>query len=533
MKLYKIIFFNLLLCSSVLFAQHTQYISTFDYKNINTTTFVNGIGFNDTLLHYYTILRHSFEIQKINSTTKDTSFMWNGLKGIKTCYTKDSLGLFFIRPNDNIIRPCILLTHGNNAMYSAQWSEQMNFTTTDLAMRGYAVAYFENPSSAESKNKYTTTDTRKLFYNGFQAAVAADIYITQHATSLNIDTTQLFSGGLSFGAFCSLSLALADKNNNFIDTLFSNQGAFEAKAINGGGFRKNIKRVFAIGGGLPKADTTLLNSSRMGEFLSENDNEALLFLHGKNDNLVLLNSTKFPYANTDSTYFFVEGPNIIVNNIKNKHLPIENKTIINCNGGHGFINSVCGEQNYNCIQQYQWGYLTEPPSTLSATNTYFTNKLNDTLLKYYTYMVSQIAEENLFIADFFKTSFNPANIIFNQTAYFVQPKDTFSFLAPITFFKIKNTDCDGNEIYTEIPETRSAKNDVNIYPNPVSLTLNIKAPFQINNISVYGVMGNLIQSYQINASETQINMLNYSFGEYIMVLQNGNEMNVKQVIVIH
>ena len=66
-------------------------------------------------------------------------------------YKKTRWVCFYTCPNDNIIRPCILLTHGNNAMYSAQWSEQMNFTTTDLAMRGYAVAYFENPSSAELK----------------------------------------------------------------------------------------------------------------------------------------------------------------------------------------------------------------------------------------------------------------------------------------------------------------------------------------------------------------------------------------------
>ena len=311
----------LLLWSVTVFAKQTSYTSSFNYKDICTATFIPVAGFNDTQTHYFTLLKHGFEIQKINSAVSDTSFIWNGLKGKKIGYSQDSLSLFFLRPNDNVIRPCILLTHGNGASYKGSWFELMNFYAVDLAMRGFCVAYYENPTSAEAYIRYTYSGTRNAFYEGFQSAVAAEIYIVANATILNVDTAKLISGGLSFGAFCSLTLATADRAINFTDSIYQPQGDFTKKSRYVLPYSKRIKRTFSIGGGIPKADTTALFQSNMGEFLDGTDSALhILFLHGQKDNLVQLGLTLFGNRNVDSTLFYVEGPLAVLNKILQSHL---------------------------------------------------------------------------------------------------------------------------------------------------------------------------------------------------------------------
>jgi hypothetical protein len=65
------------------YAQMTNYIDLFDFKNINTQTLVPVQGLNDTQRHIFTLLKHSFEVQQIINYPKDTAFYWKGLKGNK------------------------------------------------------------------------------------------------------------------------------------------------------------------------------------------------------------------------------------------------------------------------------------------------------------------------------------------------------------------------------------------------------------------------------------------------------------------
>lgn len=89
MKFFNFAFISTLLSLCLLFifnssqAQLTSYNNNYDYLNVNRTAFVTVPGLNDTQTHYFTILKHSFEVQKIVSYPTDTSFTWNGLKGKK------------------------------------------------------------------------------------------------------------------------------------------------------------------------------------------------------------------------------------------------------------------------------------------------------------------------------------------------------------------------------------------------------------------------------------------------------------------
>lgn len=512
-----ILFLYLLSFSYFSAAQQSSYINSYDYLNINRSAFVPVAGFNDTQTHYFTLLKHSFEVPKIMSYAKDTSFHWNGLKGTKQIYSKDSLLLFFLRPDDNLMRPCILLTHGNSAKYRSSWNEQMNFHAIDLAMRGFCVAYYENPASYESKDKFRFSSTRSAFYGGFQAAMAATVYVVTNAETLRVDTSSLIAGGLSFGAFCSLALATADSAVNFSNALFLSHGGYTSRALYNSATLKPVRNVFVIGGALPKDDTTATYNSLMGTFLDQRDNGLnMLFLHGWKDYLVQLDLTRFGVQGVDSTFFYTEGPTAIRNNIARQNLMINTRLVINCKGGHPFLSTVCDDNQPNCIQQYQWLYLSEPPYDITANNAYFTNRQHDTLLHYFVYMMTQVDEVDYLIADFLQPVTSGNASFLNKPSYFLQPASKYSYATPDGHYKYKDTDCDGNMLVTTVGQSIIAENSVNVYPNPAQDFIHIHSVEPVISAELYSQTGQLMRVALNNSS---IYVGNLTEGTYWLVIQ--------------
>jgi len=530
---------------SLSFGQLTQYTSAFDYKSINTQTYIPIVGWNSEQKHLLTILKHSFEMQQIIAHARDTSFVWNGIKGEKTTYTKDSLILFFIRPADTITRPCILITHGNNAEYRSSWHDNLKFLVIDLAMRGYSVAYYENPSGREAtqirllKNNHADSlvnNSRIGLYNGFQSAVAADIFIVHNALRLKIDTTKLFAGGYSFGAYTSLALATANDGQNFKDAIFHASGGFNANAIYNDPYTKNIQQVFAIGGALPKDDTVNTLNSNMGEFLDESDaNVSLLFLHGITDHLISFNLTTIKEADSTKGNFLIEGPSALINKINDKHLPIVAKLIVNCKGGHNFTTSVCGYSNPYCMAQWHWLHLAEPPDTLIFSSNYFTNISTDSMLRYAAYMLTQVSDMDFMIADFFQPTIYNTTSALSQPLYFVQPQDSFKYTNANGHYMFKNTDCDGKPfVITAIKDENVVlKDEVKIYPNPASVYITFEAKENMEQISIYNMLGALIQQIQPQNLQQQINIQDWVTGEYIVVIQLKNRLVTMKISLTH
>lgn len=484
-------------------------------------------------------------MQQIIAHTKDTSFVWNGLKGEKTTYTKDSLILFFIRPADTITRPCILITHGNDAEYRSSWHDKLKFSVIDFAMRGYCVAYYENPSGREAtqirllKNNHADSlmnNSRIGLYNGFQSAVAADLFIVHNALELKVDTTKLFAGGYSFGAYSSLALATANVGQNFKDAMFQISGDFNANAIYNYPYRKNIQQGFAIGGALPKDDTVNTLNSNMGEFLDESDaNVSLLFLHGITDNLISLNLTTIKEVDSTKGNFLIEGPIALINKINDKHLPITAKLIVNCKGGHNFSTSVCGYSNPYCMAQWHWLHLAEPPDTLIFSSNYFTNISTDSMLRYAAYMLTQVSDIDFMIADFFQPTINNTSSTLNQTLYYVQPQDSFKYANANGHYIFKNTDCDGKPFVITVikDENVSIKDEVKIYPNPASEYITFEAKENIESIRIYNMLGALILQMQPQHLQEQINIQDWVTGEYIAVIQLKNRLVTMKVSLNH
>jgi hypothetical protein len=539
-KLNFILIYCLLSLHSV--AQVTQYVSEFDYKNINTNTFLPMSGWSNTEKHVLTVTKHCFALKEIISHPIDTIFSWTGLKGMKSIYTKDSLIMTFLRPDDTLKRPCILLSHGNSAKYRSSWNENLNFYAIDLAMRGFCVAYYENPSSFDAKdisavlntnNSHIIARPRNAFYNGFQSAMAANIFVMHNADLLKADTTKLFAGGYSFGAFISLMMLTADSGRNFSDTIFDSQGDFSNKSIFNSHYTKSIRSAFAIGGGLPKDDTTFINGSRMGEFLDAEDSGlSLLFLHGRTDNFVSFDLTKLAESNEDTAFFWGEGPRALMNNIIQQQYPVSAKLVVNCKGGHGFLTSVCGYSNPFCLPQWQWQYLLALPDDLSSTNPYFQDVYRDSLLRYIVYMQTQLHDVNAVISDFLQPAVSGNPSLFQNSTYYIQPIDSFTFNQPEGYYSIRSADCEGNAIViSSTKQPALGNNAVRIYPNPADNKITIESKENILLVSVYNMLGEL--EIQINQPHlpASVDLSKLENGQYLVsiVLQDG--MITKKIIV--
>ncbi|MFM2284463.1 MAG: hypothetical protein RL222_1967 [Bacteroidota bacterium] len=516
----------------------TLYQSFFDYRNVNTATFLTMEGWNNEQKHVLTILKHSFELKDIVSTPRDTAFRWNGMKGQKSLYSKDSLILFFLRPDDAVQRPCILLTHGNAAKYRSSWSEYMHFLCIDLVMRGYAVAYYENPSSQDAgmininmpeQQVQLLSRPRNAFYRGFQAAVAAQQYVIAHRESLQVDTSQLMAGGYSFGAFCSLMLGSADTTRNFRDTLFDAQGNYTANARYDIPYTKNIRRVFSIGGGLPKDDTVFYNSSRMGQFIDNGDALQLLFLHGRTDNFISFDLTKVGESAEDTLYFFAEGPRAIQNQLREKNIPLATRTFVNCRGGHQFVTSVCSYDNPYCIEQFQWPYLLKPPdSPLSDTNTYFKDAYRDTLLHYVSYMLTQTDDMGFVIGDFLREAVLQAPGLFGNQYYFIEPENAYSYNTPQGHYRVKELDCEGNSIPVSIREDKSSSDAaVKIFPNPATDILYLQSEDAMEKISLYTITGQWLQDFHPDGNIASLPVDDLPAGTYLCVITRKNGITVR------
>ena len=62
----------------------------------------------------------------------------------------------------------------------------------------------------------------------------------------------------------------------------------------------------------------------------------------------------------------------------------------------------------------------------------------------------------------------------------------------------------------------------NIYPNPANNVLNINATSNINRVTVYNMMGQLIGSYNANSVNTQINTSSFANGVYTVKIETEN-----------
>lgn len=74
-------------------------------------------------------------------------------------------------------------------------------------------------------------------------------------------------------------------------------------------------------------------------------------------------------------------------------------------------------------------------------------------------------------------------------------------------------------------------NNVKLYPNPTSGTLNIESSSNINELEVYNIYGTLITIINVNAKQHQIDVSGYVTGAYLVQLHTDTGVITKRVII--
>lgn len=311
-KLSLLLIFGLLIHPFMLPAQCLTFSSAntgYDYGHINRGSYTYAFpqGTAQDKFHYSVInicnqladlaQNYPFGTQKQISLGSTVKF-----KASKLAYTPFQvqangqsfpLRMIFIRPNDNVLRPCVMLSLGGGADLD-NWYNYLAIGIADYVSRGYAVALYENYNNKQfmqsvgddcqvpATNMPVFGHPELPFYGLYQFARAAVKCVVGQAGILKINPEWLFAGGYSAGGFSSYALALADENN-FSDPLFiTTLGDRDDKVFPQWKNQSySIKGIGIMGSGL------FLESPLMGQLADESDaGLAAVLWHGGADPLV-------------------------------------------------------------------------------------------------------------------------------------------------------------------------------------------------------------------------------------------------------
>ena len=76
------------------------------------------------------------------------------------------------------------------------------------------------------------------------------------------------------------------------------------------------------------------------------------------------------------------------------------------------------------------------------------------------------------------------------------------------------------------------KASIKIYPNPASHLVNIQSNKNIDNVSLYSILGQKVLSINPNSSVTNFDISQFKSGLYfIHITQNNNQVSIKQLII--
>lgn len=311
--LFNLVLFLALLCFD---ARGQQYFTNvFDYQKINTKSFTVNIGANNEQKFINSSVTTCLALADLakNGAWNESRVIGQvagniKIKAQKMSYTDFvvqwgseafSLRLIFVRPNDELVRPCVLLSPGSGSDFN-NWYNYLGLGVADYVSKGYAVAFFENYNTkyaASHPNAATNltlgADAEMPFYALYQFANAAAKYVAGNSASLKIDTNLLFAGGNSAGGFSAYSLALADEEN-FTHPVFSVLGDKNDKVMPEYLHTTyTIKGIGIIGSGL------FLPDAKMGDLIDPSDSALRAVLwHGSTDPLILPNCCPNTPCNT-------------------------------------------------------------------------------------------------------------------------------------------------------------------------------------------------------------------------------------------
>ncbi len=108
-------------------------------------------------------------------------------------------------------------------------------------------------------------------------------------------------------------------------------------------------------------------------------------------------------------------------------------------------------------------------------------------------------------------------------------------LPGISYYRLKQTDVDGNPTYSEIKEVNlvGGFDDIIVFPNPVKNIFTVSGGLVKNaQLSLYNSMGQvIIPPFTIRDNQVSVNVSGISSGVYFMRLSNGSATQVKKIFI--
>jgi acetyl esterase/lipase len=153
-------------------------------------------------------------------------------------------------------RPVIIFIHGGAYISGSRTESKVREFCTRFSRRGYITSSIDYRLGVA--NPFSRSDFIQAAYRGMQDARAAVRYFRRReiADSLHVDTTKIFIGGFSAGAFSSLNVACLDANELTPEIDSTLLGNIEGNSGNPGHSSKVLALMNCWGGVL---DTTIID----------------------------------------------------------------------------------------------------------------------------------------------------------------------------------------------------------------------------------------------------------------------------------
>jgi hypothetical protein len=101
---------------------------------------------------------------------------------------------------------------------------------------------------------------------------------------------------------------------------------------------------------------------------------------------------------------------------------------------------------------------------------------------------------------------------------------------PSVYYRIKETDKDGQEFYSEIKVVHGSGGSITVYPNPVANVINFNGGNVTANVSVYDAKGLLVKQYANHQLNQPLNISGLSSGSYFIRIQTPDKTTTTTII---
>lgn len=101
---------------------------------------------------------------------------------------------------------------------------------------------------------------------------------------------------------------------------------------------------------------------------------------------------------------------------------------------------------------------------------------------------------------------------------------------PSVFYRIKETDKDGKEFYSEVKVVHGSEVKVSLYPNPVTNYINFKGGGMADAISIFDAKGNLVKQFNNYQLSQPVNVSGFSKGTYFIKIKIADKTTITTII---